>query len=53
MKKQKTYTDQFYEIITKLVGKYSKWEIWKDFVKLSAISLANRVQTNKWDEREE
>lgn len=40
------------KIVDKLSGRYSGWEIWQDFIVMTAISLANVVDGPYMDERE-
>ncbi|MBR2895070.1 MAG: hypothetical protein IKC03_05355 [Oscillospiraceae bacterium] len=35
-----------------LVGRYSLWEIWQDFIVMSAISIANCCHGPHWESRE-
>jgi len=37
----------------KFAFRYSRWQVWNDFLSLSAISLANVVPTPEKQEREE
>nr|WP_326183650.1 N-6 DNA methylase [uncultured Oscillibacter sp.] len=37
----------------KLSGRYSRWEIWQDFIMMSAISLANAVESPHRGKREQ
>jgi len=39
-------------LITKLSYRYDKWEIFSDFVELSAISISNSADKSHWQERE-
>ena len=47
------YEKEFLSIYNKFNQKYSKWEVWKDFLYLSAASMANTVKTAEWQQREE
>ena len=42
------YEKEFLSIYNKFNQKYSKWEVWKDFLYLSAASMANTVKTAEW-----
>lgn len=43
---------EFIKIFNRLSGKYSRWEIWSDFVTLSAIAISNTVDKANAAERE-
>lgn len=43
---------EFIKIFNRLSGKYSRWEIWSDFVTLSAIAISNTVDKVNAAERE-
>lgn len=47
--RQKTIID----LLDSLQGRYSKWEIWQDFIIMSAISIANTVGGPHREQREE
>ena len=47
------YEKEFLSIYNKFNQKYSKWEVCKDFLYLSAASMANTVKTAEWQQREE
>ena len=50
---QKTdYIKEFISILDKFGYKYSKWQIWNDFLYLSAVSMANLFPTAEKKERE-
>lgn len=38
--------------LNKLSGRYSRWEIWQDFITMSAISIANTVDARHREARE-
>ncbi len=40
------------KIMEGLSGRYSRWEIWQDFIVMSAISIANAIKGPYWKERE-
>ena len=40
------------KIFNSLCGRYSRWEVWQDFVTLSAISISNTVDRRNAAERE-
>lgn len=44
---------EFGNIINSFSKGYSIWQIFKDFLLLTALSLANTVKTREWDKREE
>lgn len=46
------YKKEFCTLMNKFAYHYSKWQIWNDFLSLSAISLANVVPTSEKEERE-
>lgn len=43
---------EFTKIFNSLCGRYSRWEVWQDFVTLSAISISNTVDRRNAAERE-
>lgn len=43
---------EFTKIFNSLCGRYSRWEVWQDFVTLSAISVSNTVDRRNAAERE-
>lgn len=43
---------EFMKIFNSLCGRYSRWEVWQDFVTLSAISVSNTVDRRNAAERE-
>lgn len=43
----------FISIMDKLVGRYSRWEIWKDFIAMSATAISNACPGGFSPEREE
>lgn len=42
----------FAKLLESFAGKYSSWEVWKDFVTMSAISISNIVDTLHREQRE-
>lgn len=46
------YIKEFLAVFDKFSYRYSKWEVWNDFLYLSAASMANVVKTDEWEERE-
>lgn len=40
-------------IMDGLIGAYSRWDIWRDFIIMSAVSIANIIGGPYWDKREE
>jgi len=50
--KESNYEKDFLTAFDKFSYRYSKWEVWKDFLYLSAASMANVVKTADWEERE-
>ena len=45
--------NKFMEIIKGLSRKYSEWEVWSDFVSISAIAIANSCDLYQFSKREE
>lgn len=41
------------KLINALEGRHSRWELWKDFITMSAISISNLVDVAHRDKREE
>lgn len=50
---KRDYKKEFCTLIDRLAFRYSRWQVWNDFLSLSAISLANVVPTPEKEEREE
>ncbi|MBO5386870.1 MAG: N-6 DNA methylase [Lachnospiraceae bacterium] len=50
--KTEEYLKHFCKLMDKFSYKYSKWDIWNDFLYMSAISLANSVPVYEREERE-
>lgn len=46
------YIKEFLAVFDRFSYRYSKWEVWNDFLYLSAASMANVVKTDEWEERE-
>lgn len=51
--KKTDYKKEFCTLMDKFAFRYSKWQVWNDFLSLSAISMANVVPTPEKEEREE
>ncbi len=51
--KKRDYKKEFCTLMEKFTIHYSRWQVWNDFLSLSAISLANVVPTSEKEEREE
>lgn len=47
------YVKDFLAVFHKFNYRYSKWEVWKDFLYLAAVSMANLVPTPDREEREQ
>jgi len=47
------YSREFCTLVNNLQRKYGKWQIWNDFLLLSATSLVNSFPSEKRDSREE
>ena len=47
------YAKEFLKILGRFDHKYTRWEVWKDFLYLSAASMANVFPTKEWEEREQ
>lgn len=47
------YKKEFCTLMDKFAFRYSRWQVWNDFLSLSAISMANVVPTPEKEEREE
>ncbi|MFQ8695472.1 MAG: N-6 DNA methylase [Alitiscatomonas sp.] len=45
--------DEFCGLVKKLAYRYECWNIWSDFLRMAAMTLANMVKTPEWDRREE
>lgn len=41
------------KLLNGLEGRHSRWELWKDFITMSAISISNIVDVAHRDKREE
>ena len=52
MKEEKNYSKEFLAVFDKFSYCYPKWQIWNDFLYLSAVSMANVIKTDAWEERE-
>jgi hypothetical protein len=52
MKEEKNYSKEFLAVFDKFSYRYPKWQIWNDFLYLSAVSMANVIKTDAWEERE-
>lgn len=52
-KSEPNYQKEFISIFKQLTYKYSDWQIWNDFLVLSATAFSNVVKTLDWNEREE
>lgn len=50
--KESKYIKEFLNVFDKFSYRYSRWQVWSDFLYLSAAALANVVPTNGRDERE-
>ncbi len=51
MKEEKNYSKEFLAVFDKFSYRYPKWQIWNDFLYLSAVSMANVIKTDAWEER--
>ena len=47
-----THQAEFMKIFRSLCGRYGRWEIWQDFIQLSAIAISNTVDKGHAVERE-
>lgn len=47
------YKKEFCTLMDQFAFRYSRWQVWNDFLSLSAISMANVVPTPEKEEREE
>lgn len=47
------YVKEFLDIFNKFGYRYSKWEVWNDFLYMAAASMANLVPTQEREEREQ
>ena len=43
---------EFVKIFSSLCGRYGRWEVWQDFVTLSAIAVSNTVDRSHAEKRE-
>jgi len=44
---------EFLKIFNKLIGRYSKWNIWADFITIFACSISNALDKRHYEERED
>ena len=51
--KKTDYKKEFCTLMDQFAFRYSRWQVWNDFLSLSAISMANVVPTPEKEEREE
>lgn len=53
--KSETYKKEFIKLMDKFGYKYSRWNIWNDFLYVSAVALANATteKDTTWQERED
>ena len=51
--KKRDYKKEFSTLIDKFAYRYSRWQVWNDFLSLSALSLANVMPGPENGEREE
>ena len=51
--KKTDYKKEFCTLMDKFAFRYSRWQVWNDFLSLSAISMANVMPTPEKEEREE
>ena len=51
--KKRDYKKEFCTMMDKIAFRYSKWQVWNDFLNLSAISIANVIPISEKKEREE
>lgn len=49
---KRDYKKEFCTLMDKFAFRYSRWQVWNDFLSLSAISLASVVPTAEKEERE-
>lgn len=49
---KRDYKKEFCTLMDKFAFRYSRWQVWNDFLSLSAISLANVIPTPEKEERE-
>lgn len=49
---KRDYKKEFCTLMDKFAFRYSRWQVWNDFLNLSAISLADVVPTAEKEERE-
>ncbi|MCM1412200.1 MAG: N-6 DNA methylase [Lachnospiraceae bacterium] len=50
---KKDYKKEFCALMDRFAFRYSRWQVWNDFLSLSAISLANVMPTPEREEREQ
>ena len=50
---KRDYKKEFCTLMDKFAFRYSRWQVWNDFLSLSAISMANVMPTPEKEEREE
>lgn len=50
---KRDYKKEFCTLMDQFAFRYSRWQVWNDFLSLSAISMANVVPTPEKEEREE
>lgn len=46
------FQKEFEKLFRQMAGKYSGWDVWNDFLIMSALSISNVVNSEKWEERE-
>lgn len=49
---KRDYKKEFCALMDKFAFRYSRWQVWNDFLSLSAISLVNVIPTPEKEERE-
>ena len=48
-----TENPEFVKVFTRLCGgKYQPWQVWSDFIYITAVAISNRVDTRQFDSRE-
>ena len=51
---KRDYKKEFCTLMDKFAFRYSRWQVWNDFLSLSAMSLANVMpapESGEWEER--
>jgi len=50
---KETYRKEFMTLFDKFSYRYSNWQVWNDFLLMTAVSFANAIRTPEWEKREQ